>query len=33
MEKINEGLNGTKPKLLDPSVDRELKPWQMYKAK
>ena len=33
MEKINEGLNGKKTKLLDPSVDRKLKSWQMYKAK
>ena len=33
MGKINNGLNGTKTKLLDSSINRELKPWQINNAK
>ena len=33
MGEINNGLNVTKTKLLDSSVDKELKPWQMNNAK
>ena len=32
-KKINNDLNSTKTKLLDSSVDGELKPWQMNDAK
>ena len=33
MGEINNGLNVAKTKLLDSSVDKELKPWQMNNAK
>ena len=33
MEKINNGLNGTKTKLLDSSAGRELQSWLMNNAK
>ena len=33
MGKINNGINGTKTKLLDSIEEKEFKPWQMNNAK